>query len=107
MMTSRSATSPGRFEHCASRSDSANDIADDMNLRLGGGSWLQQTVDKVERSKRQVRLSEAVALADILGADLYAMLAPTPLDAKELALMLHEARSDVNNLERELDHVAG
>ncbi|MGE0219663.1 helix-turn-helix domain-containing protein [Mycolicibacterium sp.] len=57
-------------------------LADAMAKR--GFRWHQATVYKIENGERQVQLSEALAVADILGVPLTALI-HAPLSSEELA----------------------
>jgi transcriptional regulator with XRE-family HTH domain len=73
-------------------------IADEMNRRLGGDSWRQQTVQKIEKGTRQVRLDEAVELAAMLGTDLATMIRPTGLDARGLRELVRKTKAEWRDL---------
>jgi transcriptional regulator with XRE-family HTH domain len=58
-------------------------------MKQAGFPFHQQTVAKIENGERPVRLSESVALAGILGADLALMLGQSP---SELDFVHYQAR---------------
>lgn len=72
------------------RALSQADLAQQLTDR--GLAFQQQTVLKVEKGSRPLRLEEAVQIADVLETDLGHLLERSPEEAKAAELMLDLAR---------------
>lgn len=54
-----------------------------LELKQAGHDLDATTITRLERGERRIRLDDAVALADVLGLDLWASIGPNPVDLRE------------------------